>query len=55
MVCHETYKDQNNKWLSPEEIEKNDKEFIKISDKTKVMLVLRVNVKIKKKCIDPEI
>ena len=20
MVCHETYKDQNNKWLSPEEV-----------------------------------
>ena len=24
MVCHETYKDQNSKWLSPEEIETND-------------------------------
>ena len=21
MVCHETYKDQNNKWLSPDEVE----------------------------------
>ena len=20
MVCHETYKDQNNKWLSPDEV-----------------------------------
>ena len=28
MVCHETYKDQNNKWLSPEEVETIDgKEF----------------------------
>ena len=24
MVCHETYKDQNNNWLSPEEIESKD-------------------------------
>ena len=24
MVCHETYKDQNNNWLSPNEIETND-------------------------------
>ena len=24
MVCHETYKDQNNQWLNPEEIETND-------------------------------
>ena len=20
MVCHETYKDENNKWLSPDEV-----------------------------------
>jgi leucyl-tRNA synthetase len=25
MVCHETYKDQKNQWLSPDEIETNDK------------------------------
>ena len=24
MVCHETYKDPNNNWLSPEEIETKD-------------------------------
>ena len=24
MVCHETYKDENNKWLSPEEIISED-------------------------------
>ena len=23
MVCHETYKNENNKWLYPDEIEKN--------------------------------
>ena len=22
MVCHETYKDENNNWLSPDEVEK---------------------------------
>ena len=24
MVCHETYKDQNNKWLSPDEVTSED-------------------------------
>jgi len=29
MVCHETYKDQNNNWVSPEEIiNKNGKKFL---------------------------
>ena len=23
MVCHETYKDEKNKWLYPDEVEKN--------------------------------
>jgi len=56
MVCHETYKDTNNKWLSPEEIEKNDKgEFIKIIDKTKVMVGPSESMsKSKKNVIDPE-
>ena len=30
MVCHETYKDSNGKWLSPDEIEKdNDGNLLK--------------------------
>ena len=29
MVCHETYKDQNDNWLYPEEIEKIDKKALK--------------------------
>ena len=30
MVCHETYKDQQNKWLSPEEVKSDDgKKFYK--------------------------
>ena len=24
MVCHETYKDKNNNWLNPEEVERRD-------------------------------
>ena len=31
MVCHETYKDENNKWLSPDEVfTENGKDFFKI-------------------------
>ena len=30
MVCHETYKDENNNWISPDEIETKDgKKFLK--------------------------
>ena len=33
MVCHETYKDQNNNWLSPEEIiTKDGKKYLKIDE-----------------------
>ena len=29
MVCHETYKDENNNWLNPEEVDtKNGKDFL---------------------------
>ena len=27
MVCHETYKDKNNNWLSPDEVVSDDKEL----------------------------
>jgi len=56
MVCHETYKDNNGKWLSPEEVEKNDKnELIKISDKSKVNIGQSESMsKSKKNVIDPE-
>ena len=56
MVCHETYKDKDGKWLSPNEIEK-DKEgkFIKISDKTKVLVGPSESMsKSKKNVVDPE-
>ena len=56
MVCHETYKDINNKWLNPEEIMKTDKnEFIKNSDQTKVTVGPSESMsKSKKNVIDPE-
>ena len=56
MVCHETYKDINNKWLNPTEIEKDGKNnFIKISDKTKVTIGLSESMsKSKKNVVDPE-
>ena len=35
MVCHETYQDENNKWLSPDEVDTKDgkKFFLKITQK----------------------
>ena len=57
MVCHETYKDQNNKWLSPDEVfSENGKEFfskINISEKIKVGPSESMS-KSKKNTIDPE-
>ena len=56
MVCHETYKDTNGKWLSPDEIERNDKnEFIQIINKTKVIVGPSESMsKSKKNVVDPE-
>ena len=40
MVCHETYKDQNNKWLSPEEVSSEDgKEFYKKDNPSEKIIV----------------
>ena len=56
MVCHETYKDQKGKWLSPLEVEKNsDGVLQKISDKTKVIVGPSESMsKSKKNVVDPE-
>ena len=56
MVCHETYKDSNGKWLSPEEIEQKDKVgLIKKSDQTSVVVGPSESMsKSKKNVIDPE-
>ena len=56
MVCHETYKDENDNWLSPDEIEKVNNKFVKKNNP-------KINVKVgpsesmsksKKNVIDPE-
>ncbi len=56
MVCHETYKDTDGKWLSPDEIEKDENgNFIKIFDKTKVLVGPSESMsKSKKNVVDPE-
>ena len=56
MVCHETYKDKNNNWLSPDEIETNDgKNFFKKNDPNNIVSVgpAESMSKSKKNTIDP--
>ena len=56
MVCHETYKDPQNNWVSPDEIETiGDKKYLK-RDKSKVITVgpSESMSKSKKNTIDPE-
>ena len=56
MVCHETYKDPDNNWISPEEIENiNGKRYLK-KDKSKLISVgpSESMSKSKKNTIDPE-
>ena len=56
MVCHETYKDQNNNWISPDEIEIIDKKYYKKNDKNSKIIVgpSESMSKSKKNVIDPE-
>jgi len=57
MVCHETYKDQQNKWLSPEEVKSDDgKKFYKKSEPSERIIVgpTESMSKSKKNTIDPE-
>ncbi len=56
MVCHETYKDQNNNWLSPDEIEKVNNKIIKKDNPNVVVKVgpSESMSKSKKNVIDPE-
>ena len=56
MVCHETYKDTNNKWISPDEIEK-DKSGNIIHKNTKKKILVgpsEAMSKSKRNIIDPE-
>ena len=57
MVCHETYKDDNNKWLSPDEVETKDGKnyFIKKKPTKKAVVGPAESMsKSKKNTIDPE-
>ena len=56
MVCHETYKDQNGKWLNPSEVEKSSNgKYQKISDRTLVNVGPSESMsKSKKNVVDPE-
>ena len=57
MVCHETYKDKNNNWIYPVDIEKvSDNKVIKKSDNSQVKVGPSESMsKSKKNTIDPEI
>ncbi len=56
MVCHETYKDENNNWLSPDEVDTNGANyFIKKNPLSKVTVGPSESMsKSKKNVIDPE-
>ena len=57
MVCHETYKDQNNKWLSPEEVVSEDgKNYYNKKNPDEKIIVgpIESMSKSKKNTIDPE-
>ena len=36
MVCHETYKDENNNWLNPNEVETDDGKNFYLKENSKV-------------------
>jgi len=57
MVCHQTYKDQKNRWLTPEEVSSEDgKKFYKKTDPSEEVVVgpTESMSKSKKNTIDPE-
>jgi len=57
MVCHETYKDEKNNWLSPEEVDSKDGKnfYLKSDNKNKVIVGPSESMsKSKKNTIDPE-
>jgi leucyl-tRNA synthetase len=56
MVCHETYKDQKNNWLTPDEVEKIDNTYVKKNNHNEIIKVgaSESMSKSKKNVIDPE-
>ena len=57
MVCHQTYKDKNNNWLSPEEVHSEDGKYFVIKDKPNEEVLVGPSEsmsKSKKNTVDPE-
>ncbi len=56
MVCHETYKDKNNNWISPDEVKFNGKDiYLKNDPNSKIIVGPSESMsKSKKNVIDPE-
>mgnify|MGYP000595303539 CR=1 FL=1 len=56
MVCHETYKDENNNWISPDEVETRDgKKYLRSNPSIEVKIGASESMsKSKKNVIDPE-
>ena len=56
MVCHETYKDNENNWLSPDEVEKINNKFVKKNNHEEIIKVgpSESMSKSKKNVVDPE-
>jgi len=56
MVCHETYKNEENKWLYPDQVEKNSEgNFVTKKDKKRVVIgSSEAMSKSKKNIVDPE-
>jgi len=56
MVCHETYRDKNNNWLYPEEVEIKEKKYYKKNEPSSEVIVgpSESMSKSKKNVIDPE-
>ena len=55
MVCHETYKDINNNWLSPDEVEKKGERYFNKSNGEEIKVGPSESMsKSKKNVIDPE-
>ena len=57
MVCHETYKDKNNNWLSPDDVEKLNNNYVKKKNPNEIVKVgpSESMSKSKKNVIDPEL
>ena len=55
MVCHETYKDRNNNWLSPDEVEKKGERYFNKANEEEIKVGPSESMsKSKKNVIDPE-